>query len=46
MSSRPPLPRVIIAILENYQEADGSVSIPEVLRPYTGFDSIPAKSSS
>jgi seryl-tRNA synthetase len=30
------LPRVIIAILENYQQADGSVIIPEVLRPYLG----------
>ncbi len=30
------LPRVIIAILENYQNADGSVTIPEVLRPYMG----------
>ena len=29
-------PRVIIAILENYQQADGSVIIPEVLRPYMG----------
>ena len=36
------LPRVIIAILENYQQADGSVVIPEVLRPYTGFDVIEA----
>jgi seryl-tRNA synthetase len=34
------LPRMVIAILENYQQADGTVSIPEVLRPYTGFDSI------
>jgi seryl-tRNA synthetase len=34
------LPRVIIAILENYQQADGSVRIPEVLVPYTGFDTI------
>lgn len=34
------LPRVLIAILENYQEADGSVIVPEVLRPYTGFDRI------
>lgn len=34
------LPRVIIAILENYQQKDGSVEIPEVLRPYTGFDFI------
>ncbi|MFZ1752385.1 MAG: serine--tRNA ligase [Caldilineaceae bacterium] len=30
------LPRVIIAILENYQQADGSVMVPEVLRPYMG----------
>ncbi|HLV79230.1 MAG TPA: serine--tRNA ligase [Chthonomonadaceae bacterium] len=28
------LPRVMIAILENYQNADGSVTIPAVLRPY------------
>ncbi len=34
------LPRVIIAILENYQQEDGSVVIPEALRPYTGFDVI------
>ncbi len=30
------LPRVVIAVLENYQQADGSVEIPEVLRPYMG----------
>lgn len=30
------LPRVIIAILENYQQADGSVIVPDVLRPYMG----------
>jgi len=29
-------PRILIAILENYQNADGSVTIPEVLRPYLG----------
>lgn len=34
------LPRLIIAILENYQKEDGSIMIPEVLRPYTGFDEI------
>jgi seryl-tRNA synthetase len=28
------LPRTIIAILENYQRPDGSVAIPEVLKPY------------
>ena len=36
------LPRVMIAILENNQQPDGSVIIPEPLRPYTGFDKIPA----
>jgi seryl-tRNA synthetase len=30
------LPRVVIAILETYQEADGNVIVPEVLRPYMG----------
>ena len=30
------LPRVLIALLENYQRADGSVAVPEVLRPYLG----------
>lgn len=34
------LPRVIAAILENYQQADGSVTIPDVLQPYTKFDQI------
>lgn len=28
--------RTLVAILENYQQADGSVDIPEVLRPYMG----------
>jgi seryl-tRNA synthetase len=30
------LPRTMIAVLENYQNEDGSVTIPEVLRPYMG----------
>ncbi len=30
------LPRTVIAILETYQQADGSVVVPEVLRPYMG----------
>jgi seryl-tRNA synthetase len=30
------LPRVLIAIMENYQQADGSIAIPEVLQPYAG----------
>jgi len=32
--------RCLIAILENYQQADGSVSVPEALRPYMGTDTI------
>jgi seryl-tRNA synthetase len=28
--------RTLVAILENFQNVDGSVSIPEVLRPYMG----------
>ncbi|MCH8061905.1 MAG: serine--tRNA ligase [Chloroflexi bacterium] len=34
------LPRTMIAILENYQQADGTVAVPEVLRRYTAFDVI------
>jgi len=34
------LPRVLIAVLENYQQPDGSVLVPEVLRPYVGADTI------
>ena len=30
------LPRVMIAVLETYQQADGSIVVPEVLRPYMG----------
>jgi seryl-tRNA synthetase len=30
------LPRTLIAVLENYQQADGSVVVPEVLRPWMG----------
>jgi seryl-tRNA synthetase len=32
--------RAIIAVIENHQQADGTVAIPDALRPYTGFDSI------
>ncbi|MCP4682890.1 MAG: serine--tRNA ligase [Desulfobacterales bacterium] len=32
--------RTVVAILENYQDADGSVRIPEVLKPYMGVGSI------
>ena len=36
------LPRVLIAVLETYQRADGSVGVPEVLRPFMGTDAIAA----
>jgi seryl-tRNA synthetase len=30
------LPRVLIALMENYQQADGSILVPEALQPYVG----------
>ena len=35
--------RTVAAILENYQQEDGSVVVPEVLRPYMGVDKITKK---
>ncbi len=35
--------RTWVAIIENYQQADGSVRIPEALQPYMGTDRIPAR---
>ena len=32
--------RTLVAIAENYQQADGSIRVPDVLVPYTGFDRI------
>jgi seryl-tRNA synthetase len=37
-----PIGRTWIAIVENYQQADGSIVVPEVLRGYMGIDRIPA----
>jgi seryl-tRNA synthetase len=34
------LPRTLIAVLENYQNPDGTVAVPEALRPYLGMDVI------
>jgi seryl-tRNA synthetase len=34
------LPRVVISILENYQQADGTIVVPQALRPYMGVDII------
>lgn len=33
-------PRILIAILENYQQKDGSVVVPEILRKYVGADAL------
>jgi len=33
--------RALVAIMENYQLSDGSIKVPEVLVPYTGFEVIP-----
>lgn len=30
------MPRTLIAVMENYQNADGSISVPEVLKPWMG----------
>jgi seryl-tRNA synthetase len=35
-----PVGRTWIAIVENYQQADGSIVIPEVLRPFMGMERI------
>ena len=32
--------RLLIAIMENYQQKDGSIEVPEILRPLAGFDRI------
>lgn len=37
--------RTWIAIVENYQQADGSILIPEILRPYLGTDRVPVSGS-
>lgn len=36
-------PRILIAILENYQQADGSIKVPEVLQKYVGSDLLKVK---
>lgn len=35
-------PRALIAIVENYQQKDGTIKVPEVLQKFTGFDTIPS----
>jgi seryl-tRNA synthetase len=39
-----PIGRTWVAIVENYQQADGSILVPEALRPYLGADRIKAES--
>lgn len=34
------LPRLVISILENYQQADGSIALPEAIKPYIGAEII------
>jgi seryl-tRNA synthetase len=34
------LPRVVVAVMENYQREDGTIQVPEVLRRYMGADLI------
>jgi seryl-tRNA synthetase len=34
------LPRIMIAIMENYQQPDGTITVPEVLQPYAGIRQI------
>jgi seryl-tRNA synthetase len=36
--------RTLVAVMENYQRADGGITVPDVLRPYMGgLDAIPAQ---
>ena len=35
-STAIPTPRILVSLIENFQQADGSITIPEALRPYMG----------
>ena len=35
--------RTLVYLFEHHQQADGSFAVPDVLRPYTGFDTVPAR---
>jgi seryl-tRNA synthetase len=41
-STAIPTPRILVSLVENFQQKDGSIRIPEVLRPFFGKDSIGA----
>ena len=40
-----PTPRILVSLIENFQEKDGSISIPEALKPYLGKDKIQNQST-
>jgi hypothetical protein len=35
-----PTPRILVSLIENFQQPDGSIKIPEALQPYFGKDKI------
>ena len=35
--------RTLVFLMEHYQQADGSFAVPDVLRPFCGFDTVPAR---
>jgi len=39
-STAIPTPRILVSIVENFQNADGSITVPEALRPFFGKDTI------
>jgi seryl-tRNA synthetase len=39
-STAIPTPRILVSIVENYQQEDGSIKVPEALQPYVGKDTI------
>jgi seryl-tRNA synthetase len=39
-STAIPTPRILVSLIENYQQADGTIKIPDVLIPYMGKDTI------
>lgn len=39
-STAIPTPRILVSLVENYQQADGTIKVPEILIPYLGTDII------
>ena len=37
--------RALVAVIENYQNEDGSITVPEALVPFCGFEKIPSKNN-